>query len=169
MIDETEALYADGGYFLRCSASQALGYEPPITYSEYAHVVETLARLAGEGDAGAAIASRLVASVNLYGSPSQVRRSLYTTAYEFVRDGYDDVLGRTGPEAGRPSDHRHAVSLRFVLLISNYLGEATLPISGGAPFTKGPGGWIAKALCERHGVPFADRRRFPRSTRGLAD
>jgi hypothetical protein len=166
IIAEAEESYLSGATFARASYSTALSYQPPIQSRDYGRVIETLGRLATEGDACASIAQRLVRSVNLYGTPSQVEAGLYRAAFEAINEGYDDVIGRTGPEGGRYSDHQHAYSIRVVLLVACYIAEAVAPfaihVTG-----YGPGGWVLKALCERHRLSYADRRRYPYSTRHL--
>lgn len=166
IIDEAEADYLSGATFARASYSTSLSYEPPIRSDQYGKVIETLGRLAAEGDAAASIASRLVHSVNLYGTPSQVAAGLYRAAFEAISGGYDDVIGRTGPEAGRYSDHQHDYSIRTILLVACYIAEAVAPFAYHVT-GYGPGGWVLKALCERHRLPYADRRRYPYSTRNV--
>jgi hypothetical protein len=164
MIAEAEADYLSGATFARASHSTALSYQPPIRSDEYGKVIETLGRLAAEGDAAASIASRLVGSVNLYGTPSQVEAGLYRAAFEAISGGYDDVLGRTGPEAGRYSDHQHDHSIRTILLVACYIAEAVAPFASYVT-GNGPGGWVLRALCEQYRIPCYDRRRFPYSNR----
>lgn len=87
------------------------GYQPVMHHSEYAKMIERIGRMAAQGDRMAFLASRILPRINLYGTQAQARAAVFTALGEALRGEYTDVVGASGPEAGRPSDHRSGFNL----------------------------------------------------------
>lgn len=137
------------------SNRSVIGYQPPITSRDYGHVLQVAGEMAKAGDLFAAVAREIVHRVNLYGTRSQVLAAANEAVAQFVRHGYDDVIGRTGPEAGRPSSHHHAVTLGQAIALRYYLAEIEAPMGSSIPGV----GWGVETLAKEAGVrrPFGLR------------
>lgn len=153
IIDRYERDLLDGAVFARgsLSARSAIGYRPPVTARDWSHAVATIARMGARSDSlaqmSAAILSRLP---NLYGTGPEVKARVYEGAAQAVRDGFDDVHRRSGPEPCRHSDAQRRYSLRELLMVEFYIAEACAPAAICASV---PGwGWVTAALAEREGV-----------------
>jgi hypothetical protein len=82
------------------------GYQPVMNSREYAGMIQNVGRMAERGDRMAFLASQVVRSINLYGTQAQAHAAVFTALGEALRGEYRDIVGASGPEAGRPSDHR---------------------------------------------------------------
>lgn len=126
------------------SARSRFGYEPPIGRRDWAHAMREVAAMANESGALAQVAANI--RVNLYGTASQAQAAVWDGIAEAVGRGYDDVIGRSGPEGGRfaPRDFTLAERLQLVAW-----GEAiAAPFAGHVPGV----GWAVQAIAEREGV-----------------
>lgn len=124
-------------------------YRGPIAAREYGEVLETLGRFGRQSDRYAQAAHLIAHSLPLYGTAEDALNKVYDALFRIAKDGYDDVIGRSGPEAGRPSDHKHATTLRWALIL-HLLGKE---ISTIIDHSTAPGvGWVAQALMEREGL-----------------
>jgi hypothetical protein len=116
----------------------------PINSRKYAEVLMCLSRYALMGDKQAQHVSKIVSKINLYGTPSQVLAGIGQAMFEIMVGGFDDVIGRTGPEAGRYSDHQHASTLRDALYLDMLLTEIEMATHMSASV---PGiGWVDAIL-----------------------
>lgn len=127
-----------------------------LNRTAWAQLVEHMAQMARLGDAYAQIASAVVGKAPLYGD----RRDLCANAYDAVciawRRGYDDVVGRSGPEGGR-----YGVKLfgsRVAVVVSVWLEFA---LAGSTDSTTGIG-WAAREVMDelniqQHMLPKAAR------------
>ena len=91
----------DGTVFRRhaISARSRHGYPPPTIRRAWSHVVATIGRMAGESDALAQVAAKILAHApNLYGTDADVAAAVYGRAADAIAAGFDDVLARTGPD-----------------------------------------------------------------------
>jgi hypothetical protein len=151
-LDEYEADLMSGAVFARhaFSARSHLGYEPPMTSRDWAHVIVTLGQMAGSGDALARLTRSILANgtPNLYGTRSQAMARVKSAAAAALREGFDDVIGRTGPEPKRYSEAQSDYSLRTRLELLCWLTVACAPLGYSVPGI----GWCAQLLCEREGV-----------------
>lgn len=148
-IRKFEADLLDGTVFARCGASSrsVRGYQPVTNHRLFAHLVTTIGKLAGEGDQCAQVAADVIHAAPLY----QGRHEMYAKAWEVaaatIREGYDDVVLRSGPEPGRPSTWHKPFALGAVFCVYVHLTEATAKESGSVPGL----GWCASAIARAHG------------------
>lgn len=124
------------------------GYMPPVGRRTWAHAVATLADMAQRSDALAQVASAIVGSLNLYGTDADLCAKVYERAAAAIGRGYDDVIGRSGPEAGRRSDHHRPFTIGECALIACYLMLATGPASASVTRL----GWALETICEAEHV-----------------
>lgn len=140
----------DGTVFRRHAASAASvrGYQPPASARDYGHVIETLGRMAREGDLHAQVAQGIIAAgLPLYQTPFELAAKVWDHAWSIVSSGtWDDVHARSGPEPCRHSDAQRPFTIHQVLSILVWVTEATAPISGSVPGL----GWVASALIRLH-------------------
>lgn len=124
-----------GRYFALVAASERsrYGYQPPINRAAYAHCIETLSRMAARSDRLAQIAVACIVRVNLYGTNGEERAHVYEAAGVALARGFDDVIGRAGPEAGRHSEHQHEFTLADRVALAYWLDEATSKFQSGVP------------------------------------
>jgi len=123
------------------------GYMPPVGHRQWAHTIQVLGQMARESDALAQIASHIVGRLNLYGDEAQLCASVYSAAYEAVHKGYTDVVGRSGPEAGRWSQYERAYRLSELAQLACWL---TLACKGATSSVDGIGWCLAIVLDTIH-------------------
>ena len=127
------------------------GYKPPVGHRQWAHTIQVLGQMAQQSDPLAQIASHIVGRLNLYGDDAQLCASVYDGAFHAVNSGYDDIVGRTGPEAGRWSQYHRAFTLSEIVSLHYWLILATK----GATSSVSRPGWclsvVADALGSRGG------------------
>ena len=114
-------------------------YQPPACYTKYARAVEALALFAHSGAEEASLASAILSQLPLYQGFFDMAAKANEVAAKCVRDGYDDAIGRTQPNAGRPSQYQRRYDLATLLHL-DLVFDWTL--SAGAP---GPG-WVLTDL-----------------------
>ncbi len=147
IIDEYRVKLETGQAFaLAASAARSRrGYEPPISRRDFRHVMATLAKMAGESDELAQLATAIMHKVNLYGTPSQVQARLYDAALEALNKGYTDVINLSSPEPGRYSDNKRDFSIHTRVTLMAFLSIAKQPLERSAPGL----GWCLAELCRR--------------------
>jgi hypothetical protein len=69
----------------------------------FAHALQTLGRMAAESDAMAQVAGAIVQKItrHQYTTEHEMGAAIAHAAADALRTGYDDVIGRSGPEGGR--------------------------------------------------------------------
>lgn len=87
------------------------GYQPVLNSRKYAEMIGKIARMAAQGDEMAFLASQILPRINLYGTEAQAHAAVFAALGEALRGEYVDVVGLSGPEAGRRSSHTHTFSL----------------------------------------------------------
>jgi hypothetical protein len=135
------------------SARSRFGYMPPVRRRDWAHANVVLARMAGQSDALAQIANQVVGTINLYGDDAQAEARIFEGAASAIKRGFDDVIGRSAPDAGRYSDHQREFLLAECVIAMAYLQVAARPFSTGAPGY----GWALEAIADRLSI----RHRLP--------
>jgi hypothetical protein len=65
-----------------------------------------------------------------------------------VSAGYDDVIGRAGPDAGRWSDHQHKFTIHQVVMLAYWLAEAGAKVQYSVPGV----GWCVDAIARSEGI-----------------
>lgn len=128
----------------RTNSFMAGVYRPPIGHRDWAHCYITIGRMARESDALAQVAASIVGKINLYGTDPDVMAHVYEGAAKAVTHGFDDVIGRTGPNAGRPSSYHRAFTLYEVVAIGYWLEFACRPFAKSAPGV----GWCLSMLAD---------------------
>jgi hypothetical protein len=135
------------------------GYQPPIRHDSWARIIETIANYAKMGDQAAATARAIVGKVNLYGTEAQAMQSIANALYDVAKGGYFDVIGATGPEAGRRSAYQKEHTLREGIMMYLLLIECEAAIRSGYPNGEGDRasiGWCLWDLMKRENVfPYA--------------
>lgn len=101
------------------------GYQPPINRRNWAHAMQTLAKMAEQSDRLAAVASHIMGRVNLYGTDAQACARMYEFAFEAMNKPYVDYIGLAGPEPGRRSDRTHEWTLYDRVAVHYWLELAT--------------------------------------------
>ena len=123
------------------------GYQPPTSRRSWAHRAAVIARMAVESDALAQVAAK-IGTTNLYGTDADANGAIYERAARAIACGYDDVIGRSGPEVGRRSDYHREFTLAEVASVAIYLEVATRPGSGTASGI----GWALAAIADECGI-----------------
>lgn len=154
VLDRMAADLCSGTYFQRhaTASRSARGYRPPLTRSAWSHAMTTIARMASQSDAFAQIAAGILGRVNLYGTRPEAAAQVYEAAAAVLADGFDDVIGRSGPEPGRFSDHQRDFTLAERISLAYWLAEATAPMVDCVPSV----GWVVTGLAARHRVRTTD-------------
>ena len=152
VIDRVEAELTSGRTFTlieQSHRSHRLG-GPPATSRAYGRIIETLGRFAREGDWHTAAVREAITRLNPYLTPNEQIAQVASVLAKFVREGYYDVIGATGPEASRPSAHQHAITLRQAILLKMLMVEVeeAADYCGSVPGL----GWCVQALMEREGM-----------------
>lgn len=126
------------------------GYHPPIRRDQWAKAATTLAEMATKSDALAQLASRAIHRLNLYHGAPQFVAGIYDALAEAVHEGYTDVIRKSGPEPGRPSEWHRPYTLGELLTAAAWMSTAfTAETLGTLPGL----GWVAAALIHDEGVP----------------
>lgn len=167
VIDRVEAELVSGQTFsliARANRSARLG-GPAVSAQGYGRVIEALGRFAAQGDWNVAAVRNAIVRANPYQTPNEVLAQVAEALADFVRGGYYDVIGATGPEASRPSAHQHDITLRQAILLKMLMVEVEESIGyhGSVPGL----GWCVQALMERDGITFPAHL-FPRHAACLA-
>lgn len=124
------------------------GYEPPVGRRDVAHALNTLAEMMANDARLAPIASAIAGRINLYGTPSQLCAAVYSTAWEYMANNkYVDVIGRSGPEAGRYSSYESDWTLRDRVALHYWLELACRPCAATTPGV----GWALQAVAKEVG------------------
>lgn len=124
------------------------GYEPPIGRRDVAHALNTLAEMMASSARLAPIASAIAGKLNLYGTPSQLCAAVYSTAWEYMANHkYVDVIGRSGPEAGRYSDYESDWTLHDRVAVHYWLELACRPCAATTPGV----GWVLQLVAQEVG------------------
>jgi hypothetical protein len=117
------------------------GYMPPISRRDWAACMETVARMARRSDALAQIAVKI--RPNLYGTAADASAHVWESAGAVLARGFDDVIGRAGPEAGRFSDHQRDYTLAERVEVACWLTRACKPFDPSSTI-----GWALEALAD---------------------
>jgi hypothetical protein len=125
----------------------------PIGSRTYSQIVTTVGRFAMNGPRAAATAHRILAALPLYGTPGQTMAAVARALSEVVQDGYYDVIGATGPEAGRPSDHKHATTIYDAIILDLLWTEIGMTVGASVTGSVTGIGWCLDALIREHNVP----------------
>jgi hypothetical protein len=122
----------------------------PIASRHFGQIVATLGKFAADSDWATAAVLPILRRINPYLMPNEVVAQVAQGLAEFTREPYRDVIGATGPEAGRPSAHLHPNTLRKGITLSLLMTEVELSAGyiGHVPGI----GWCVAALMEREGM-----------------
>jgi hypothetical protein len=151
-IERVEKNLLDGHYFTliaNSNRSVPLG-GAPINSRHWAGIMKAVATYAASDNRAAATAHKIFGRINLYLTPNEVIAQVATVLAEVVREGYFDVIGATGPEAGRRSAHQHPTDLRAALYLALLMSEVEMNAGyiGHVPGV----GWVIQHLVERENV-----------------
>lgn len=125
-----------------------IGYRSMLNPNDYAAALAILADLAREGGMCAELASAAVRKINLYGTVHDMVAAVADAFAETMRNPYDDVAARTGPEPVRYSTAQKPWPLRVRLIADCHLARI-----GWLTRSYVPGyGWCLTELCERERV-----------------
>lgn len=122
-----------------------LGYHPCIRGDQYAKAVATFAHMAGRSNPLTQIAQHLIRACNPYVGADQFCAAIYEAAYKAISAGYTDVIRRSGPEAGRPSDWQRPFTLAECIATAYWIDEA-LSDNGNLTASVGGVGWCVEFL-----------------------
>lgn len=150
VIEQTLANLRSGRYFRLHAASgrSAIGCRPPTSRHAWSHCIVTVGRMAAESDALAQVATAILGHVNLYGTHPEADAQVFEAAAGALDKGFDDVIGRAGPEAGRHRDHHRDFSLAERVLVAYWLATATAGFAECVPGV----GWALDAIARAHGI-----------------
>ena len=141
-----------GRYFVNHANSAASrgGYHPCIRRDMWARYIKTLGRMAELSDPLAQIAATVVTRLNLYGTAAQLQEAAPRAIAEAIAKGWDDVIGRTGPSAGRPSSYQRPYTLAEIVIVAHWLAACeTAEITGALPGV----GWAVLEITKELGIP----------------
>lgn len=124
--DTITNLLVTGRYFRNGAASHhgRMGYMPPIRREVYADAVIAMGFMTRESDALARIARTIIPSLSPYQTAAQFCAAMYRAATVAIADGYTDVIGLSGPEAGRRSDHQRPYNVRECAQVALWIQRA---------------------------------------------
>lgn len=142
VLDELKAGYVAGRPFLLAANSHRSrrGYHPCIRRDQYAKAVAAFAQMAGRSDALAQVAHQLIRACNPYVGADQFCAGIFEAAWSAVKERYTDVIRKSGPEAGRPSDWVRDYSLAETLAVACWIHDA-LDENGNLTATASGLGW----------------------------
>lgn len=166
-VERVERKLVSGDYFtliVNSNRSGRLG-RGPIASRDWARIMQVVATYASTGDRAAATAFRIFGRINLYLTPNEVVAQVAEALAEVARDGWHDVVGATGPGAGRPSQYDHPTDLRAAIMLALLMCEVQM----NAGYTgRAPGiGWVLRHLIERENITVPTR--LPRVYAALND
>jgi hypothetical protein len=118
------------------------GYQPVLNSREYAAMIQNIGRMASYGDRMAFLASQILPRINLYGTQAQAHAAVFTALGEALRGEYVDVVGLSGPEAGRRSDRTHGWTL----------ADKIVAFAWAKIITNDTLGWAISDLAKREGI-----------------
>jgi len=152
LVDYENAI-ASGLAFHRIAASNRsadqLNYRHMVPAETYGRVVATLGTAARMGDFYAEAASQALRAVSPFLNDWQIVAGIADAFALFASTEWNDTRSATGPEAGRPSSHRHEVSLRQKLTLHAILLEVETHLQLGHVVGLG---WALTALLLREEV-----------------
>lgn len=146
IVDQWVADLHSGAVFARAAMGHRsrFGYQPPATATRYSAILAGLARLAAQGDQAASVAAALIPRVNLYGTDAQQAAALFDGLVAVTAQPWEDVIGASGPEAGRPSSHQHAWSTRMLVNLYGIVCGIAEPGRGA--------GWVEALVRQAEGM-----------------
>jgi len=112
----------------------------------WAHVHATLARMAAGSDVLAQVAAAIAPRVNLYGTDGEECAHIYSAVLVALGRGYDDVIGRSGPEGGIYRTRDYTLAERALIL--GWCHVMVAPMESSVPGH----GWALVAVAEECGV-----------------
>lgn len=134
------------------SERSVYGYQPVAHHRNYANAVAALATYAATGDRAAAAAHAVLVRLPLYNTRSAMLATVAEVLLDVHMHGYDDVVRRSGPEAGRHSDHQHPTTLQdaadLVLLYAEVEAAVTAGLDPTKPYLPGLGWCWIRALAD---------------------
>lgn len=134
----------------------------PITARSYGAIHEAVGRFAGQSDWHAAAAREVFGSVNLYATTHEALAQVTAALARFAREGYTDVVGMTGPEAGRRSQYTDKPMTEWQMLLLNLLQTevqmAVSAVGGNIGFVPGVGWVLDRWMREQQGGAYSDGR-----------
>ena len=129
-------------------SADRMSYNPPMRAESYGKTLAVIGTWVGSSDRRAAVARKIVPSIPLYGSEHQMLAAIAEAIGETLRTPYTDVIGRSGPEAGRPSDHIHAWTDHDRIGLEVLYAEIGIAVSG---TTYGNVGWVLQHILTEEG------------------
>lgn len=152
-VEEYAADLVSGKVFTRIETSQrsrgSYYGAGPLGHRPYAETLAALGRFASQSDWHAYVAHRLVQGLPLYNTEAEFLAKLAGNFVAVVVNGYDDVVGRSGPNPGRLSSYQRETTLRDALNLHLLWCEIAIKVDTST--ISGPG-WCAQALIERENV-----------------
>lgn len=124
-------------------SADRMNYAPMMSAGQYGSIVAALGRAAGMGDLYASAVADALRSVSPYLNGWQAAAGIATAFAEFQRKGWYDAATATGPDAGRPSSHQHALTDAQVVVLHLVHSEAIRGLHLG---TAHGIGWALRAL-----------------------
>lgn len=122
-------------------------YGSVLHRQNWCELVDAMATMASKSDALAQLAVAVIGKANLY----EDRRGLCANAYDAALSawgrGYDDVVGRSGPEGSRYDVKPYGIG--DALILAHWLAWGTRSSQDSVPGV----GWCVAALVERHNIP----------------
>jgi hypothetical protein len=100
--------------------------------------------MARQSDRMAQVVSAIGRPGNLYGTADQCMASIYDRAFQVMNKPYDDVIGRSGPDAGRYSDYQRPWTLHDRVEVACWLEYVCRPFASTAPGI----GWCLAIVAE---------------------
>jgi hypothetical protein len=167
IIDRYQADLERGAVFARHAASNRsadhMGYNPVGNARGYGRMMAALGEYGQWSDRAAATAQAVAPALMLYGTAPQRIASVYDALGDVARNGYTDVVGRTGPNASRPSSYQHQTSLYDAIELA-LLGEELEAAAAG--MDRASVGWCLAALARTHNVRPTGLRRVAAALAG---
>jgi len=122
----------------------------PARSQDWARLIGALAKYAEQGDRAAqAVATVLGGGINPYLTNGEILAKVAAGFAKVVQNGWDDVIGRTGPEPGRPSAYQHDTTLVDAIHLRLAFEEARAAFEGSE---KAGVGWVLEHLIERENI-----------------
>lgn len=127
-------------------SADRMSYRPMVTSSDYGQVIVALGKAAQSSRLSAWAVDKAIRKVSPFFTGPQILAGIAQAFGDVVRDGWEDVAAATGPEAGRPGDHKHAVNHREAIFLNLIYKEVEYAITG-LGHLPGPG-WVLAELVE---------------------
>lgn len=130
-------------------SADRMNYRPMVPARAFGGVIAALGTAAQSGSFSAYAVDKALRKVSPFFTDWQIMAGIHQAFGDVAREGWTDVAAATGPEAGRPSSHEHALTIRDRIALLAIAAECEYHLQLG--HVPGPG-WALKRAIQEHGM-----------------